>query len=197
MTFTFWSARALVVAARLWLLARRAWAVTNAEHASKAGITKNHSNRFPFEPGACFCGTVPEVPCSIATEVSNCLVIKSSRILCHQVFRFFLTAHHGEYNWNKEESCDGGEQQSANNRAAEGRILFASLAESEGHGHHADDHRESGHHHRSETRGAGLESRAEGIFGVSKPFVRKRDDQNAVGRGHADAHDRAHQRGHV
>src|SRR5260370_11194291 len=197
MTFTFWGARAFVVAARLWLLARRASAVTNAEHASKAGITKNHSNRFPFERGAGFCGTVPEVSCSIATEVSNCLVIKSSRILCNQVLRFLLSAHHGEYNWNKEESCDGGEQQSANNRAAEGRILFASFAESEGHGHHADDHRESGHHHRPQPHGAGLEGRAEGILRVSKPFVCKRDDQNAVGRGHADAHDRAHQRGHV
>src|SRR5258708_25121354 len=101
--------------------------------------------------------TVPEVSCSIATEVSNCLVIKSSRILCNQVLRFLLSAHHGEYNWNKEESCDGGEQQSANNRAAEGRILFASFAESEGHGHHADDHRESGHHHRPQPCAAGLE----------------------------------------
>src|SRR5713226_2061351 len=197
MTLTVWSASALVVAARLWLLARRALAVTNAEHASKAGITKNHSNRFPFERGAGFCGTVSEVSCSIATEVSNCLVIKSSRILSNQVLRFLLSADHGEYNWNKEESCDGGEQQSANNRAAEGRILFTSLAESEGHGHHADDHRESGHHHGPEPSRAGLEGRAEGILGLGETLVRKRDDQNAVGRGHADAHDRAHQRGHV
>src|SRR5260370_28418297 len=197
MTLTFCSARIFVVAARPEVLVRRAWAVTKAEFSSTAWITKIHNSRFPSERDAGCWVTVPEGPCSIATEVSNCLVIMSSRILWSQVLRFFLTAYHGENDWNKEESCDGGEQQSANYRAAQGRILFASLAEPEGHGHHADNHRESGHHHWPQPRGAGLEGRAESILGLGETFVRKRDDQNAVGRGHADAHDRAHQRGHV
>src|SRR4029077_17654476 len=152
MTLTFCTARVLVVAARLLLVARRASAVTTAKHASKAGITRNHSSRFPFECDAGCGGGIPEGCCSIATEVSNCLVIKSSRILWSQILRFFLTAYHGENDRNEEKSCDGGEEQSANDGAAEGRILFAALAEPEGHGHHADDHRESRHHYRPQPR---------------------------------------------
>src|SRR5713226_6621594 len=104
MTLTFCSERVFVVAARLSLPLRRAWAVTRAEHASTTGITKNHSRRFP-------------------------LVIGSSCILWSQVLGFFLTTRHGEDDWNEEESRDRGKEQPANDRAAEWRILFPSLAE--------------------------------------------------------------------
>src|SRR6266516_4165104 len=165
MTLTFCNARVRVVAARLSLLMRRAWAMTNAKHVRTAGITKNHSNRCPFKREACFCRSVPEGSWSIAMEFSNsnCLVIGSSRILWSQVLGFVLTAQHGKNDWDKEESCDGGEKEPADDRAAKRRILFASLAEPEGHGHHADDHRESGHHHRPQPGRAGLEGRAEGV----------------------------------
>src|SRR6266403_1260616 len=177
MTLTFCSASVLVLALRLSLLVRRALAVINAEHASRAGITKSHSSRFPFEREACFWRSVPEAPWSGATELSNCLFIESSRILSSQVLRFFVTTHHCENHWNKKERCDGGKQQPANYRTAEWRILLPSLTEPQGHRHHADDHRESGHHHRPQPRGAGLKGRSKGILGLAKPFVRKRDDQ--------------------
>src|SRR4030088_1926281 len=125
MTLTFCTAIALVVAARPSLLARRACTVTYAEHASKAGITKNRSSLFPFEREACFGSPMPEGLCSVVVEVSTCVFMLSSRILGSQGLRFFLTANHGENDWNEEESCDRGEKHPANYRAAEGRILFA------------------------------------------------------------------------
>src|SRR6266853_1431755 len=167
MTLTFCSARVLVVAARLVLLARRAYAVITAEHPSKAGIARNHSNRFPFERGFGFCWALSRCPWSIVTEVFSCSLIESSQIFCSQVLRFLLTAHHGENDWNEEEGRDGGEEQSANYRAAERCVLFAPFAEPEGHGHHADDHRQSGHHHRPQPCRTGLEGRVESILGLS------------------------------
>src|SRR6266581_2929102 len=197
MTLTFCSARVLVVAARLVLLARRAYAVISAEHPSKAGITRNHSNRFPFERGAGFCGALSKRSWSIVKEVFSCSLIESSQIFCNQVFRFLLTAHHGENDWNEEEGRDCGEEQTANYRAAERCVLFAAFAEPEGHRHHADYHRQSGHHHRPQPCRTGLEGRAASILGLSQTFISKRDNQDAVGRCDADAHDRAHQRGYV
>src|ERR1700730_8342682 len=147
MTLTFCDARIAVVAAKLSLLLRRAYVVTKAEHANNAGISRNQSSRFPFVCEDCVCW-FPEGNWSLPTKDSNCVVIKSSRILWSQVLRFFLIAHHGENDENKEESCDCGEEQPANYRTVEGSILFASLAASEGHGHHADYHSESGHHNR-------------------------------------------------
>src|ERR1700730_18965994 len=96
MTLTFCNAVVLVVAARFALLVRRACTLTIAEPASKAGITKNHSSRFPFEREACFGWSVPEGFCSVVAEVSTCVFMVFSRILGRPLLRVFLIAHHSE-----------------------------------------------------------------------------------------------------
>src|SRR5579885_1102007 len=61
----------------------------------------------------------------------------------------------GKHSGNKDQGRDRGEQQAADHRAAQRRVLFAALAHSQRHGHHADDHGERRHDHRAETREAG------------------------------------------
>ena len=50
-------------------------------------------------------------------------------------------ANYHEDSRHKEERSDRGEEQSPDDRAAKRRVLFAALAKSESHRHHADDHR--------------------------------------------------------
>ena len=54
---------------------------------------------------------------------------------------------------------DGGAKQSADDRAAERRILLAPVAKAESHRHHADDHGQSGHDDGTKARGACFNSR--------------------------------------
>ena len=65
--------------------------------------------------------------------------------------------HDREEGRHEEESGDGGQQQSADDGAAEGRILLAAFAQAEGHGHHADDHGQGRHEHGAEADEAGIE----------------------------------------
>ena len=55
------------------------------------------------------------------------------------------------------------ENQSSDDRAAERRILFASFAQSHGHGNHADNHGQSGHQYRTEACKTGFNRRQHGI----------------------------------
>src|SRR5580704_16119145 len=56
-----------------------------------------------------------------------------------------LAVQEAEYRGYKNERCDGGAEQTADDRATERRILLAAIAEAEGHGNHADDHGQGGH----------------------------------------------------
>src|SRR5579864_1138503 len=92
---------------------------------------------------------------------------------------------------NEEQSREGSEQQSADHRAAERRILLATFSHANGHGHHADNHGQGGHDDRAHAYKAGLQRGFPGVFAFIHLFARKRNHQNAVGGGDAHAHDRA------
>ena len=66
--------------------------------------------------------------------------------------------NHGENARHKKERRERGEKQAADDGAAERSVLLAAFAEAEGHGHHADDHGESGHDDRTDANEAGFES---------------------------------------
>ena len=63
----------------------------------------------------------------------------------------------GKEGGHEEECGDGCQQQAADDGAAERRVLFAAVAQAEGHGHHADDHGEGGHEHGAEADKAGVQ----------------------------------------
>ena len=65
--------------------------------------------------------------------------------------------HDAENDGNEHQRRDGREDQAADDRAAERRVLLAAFAEAERHRHHADDHRERGHQHGAEAHEAGFE----------------------------------------
>src|ERR1700722_19417994 len=54
----------------------------------------------------------------------------------------------GKYHRHEEQCGDRGKQQSADDGAAQGGILFGPLAQAERHGNHTDDHRHGGHQYR-------------------------------------------------
>ena len=96
----------------------------------------------------------------------------------------------------KEERGDGGEAESADDGAAERGVLLAAFSRAQSHGHHADDHRQSGHADRAEAGGPGFNRGEDSVAGGGEAVLGEGDHQDGVGRGHAHAHDRAHQRGH-
>src|SRR5947207_6440017 len=88
---------------------------------------------------------------------------------------------------NDEERGERRHREPADDRAAQRRVLLAALAEPEGHGEHADDHRERGHQHRTEPRvPRGQRGAERGVAGRA-PRVGERDAQDAVRRRHRDA----------
>src|SRR5882724_3407815 len=98
---------------------------------------------------------------------------------------------------HKKQSCEGRENQAADDGSSEGSVLLAAFAEADGHGNHADDHGESGHDDRTDADEAGFKSGVEGILAFGQLFARKRDHQDAVGSGDAHAHDGAGKRRYV
>src|SRR5579859_13498 len=92
---------------------------------------------------------------------------------------------------NEEQSREGGEQQPADHRATERRVLLAAFSHANGHGHHADNHGQRGHDNRAHAYKAGLQRGFPGVFAFIQLFAREGNHQNAVGGGHAHAHDRA------
>ena len=65
--------------------------------------------------------------------------------------------HAGEDHRHEQQRRDGREQQAADDRAAERRVLLGAFADAERHRDHADDHRQRRHQHRPDPRGAGFE----------------------------------------
>src|ERR1700735_2107259 len=68
------------------------------------------------------------------------------------VSRFASPMQQAEDCRNKDQCCNGRQQQAANDGASEGSILLSAFAGSERHGDHADDHGERRHTYRTETR---------------------------------------------
>src|SRR5208337_494153 len=91
-------------------------------------------------------------------------------------------------------SSQGGEEQAADDGAAQGCVLLAAFAEAYSHGHHADDHCQCGHDYGTHAHEARLESRV----GGAPPFVqllsRKGNHQDAVRGSHTHTHDSAGKR---
>src|SRR5882762_10144971 len=67
--------------------------------------------------------------------------------------------YEAEHDRNKNQRRDSRENEAADHRAAERRVLFAALAQSQRHRQHADDHRQRGHQHRAETHHTCLQRR--------------------------------------
>ena len=66
---------------------------------------------------------------------------------------------------HEDESGDGGESKATDDGAAEGRVLLATIAYTERHGNHADDHGEGRHADGTEARGAGFYGSKESVSG--------------------------------
>ena len=49
---------------------------------------------------------------------------------------------------HKKQRCDGGKQQTTNDRPAEWRVLFTAFSQSQSHRNHPDDHGDCGHQNR-------------------------------------------------
>lgn len=121
-----------------------------------------------------------------------------ARIVRHRLRRVAAPSTQDRKNHgNEDQRRHGRNQQSADHRAAQRRVLLAALTEAEAHGHHADDHRQGGHQHRAQTCAARFQRGADGIAMLVHLLTGKRDDQDRIGGGHANAHDRTHQRGHA
>src|SRR5260370_5693313 len=67
---------------------------------------------------------------------------------------------------DEEKSSKGGEQQPADNGAAERRVLFAAFPQANRHGHHADNHGQRVHDHRSHAHEAAFPPRAPAILSL-------------------------------
>ena len=85
--------------------------------------------------------------------------------------------------------------ESANHRPAQRGILLATLAKTECHGKHANNHRERGHNDGAHSGVARFNRGADRIQAFGHPFARKRDQKNAVCRCHSHAHHSTSQRG--
>ena len=55
---------------------------------------------------------------------------------------------------HKKQGAERGEDQPADHRPSQRRVLFAAFAEPERHGQHSDDHGQRGHQHRTDARKA-------------------------------------------
>src|SRR5690242_9112514 len=110
---------------------------------------------------------------------------------------FAPAVNHGENAGHEKERREGRENQPADDRTAERGVLLAALAKTDGHRHHADNHRESGHQNGAYADKARFESRVAGVLSFRHLLAGKGNHEDAVGGGDAHAHDGAGQRGNV
>src|SRR5882724_10720542 len=127
-----------------------------------------------LSPAGSGCGSCSTSPCSLFSSSSVLIAVAflapvqafERALLFLQQFgilrrqRCWFTAlqnavHHGD----KEQRAEGGDDQTANHRPAERCVLLSAIAKTEGHRHHADDHRSGGHDHRAQPHVARLERR--------------------------------------
>ena len=98
---------------------------------------------------------------------------------------------------HEEERGEGGQGQAADDGPAQRGVLLAAFAQAQGHGQHADDHRQGGHDDGAQARQAGGKGGPPGIGARDPLIVGEGDHQDGIGGGHADAHDGAHEGGHA
>src|SRR5581483_5147536 len=96
---------------------------------------------------------------------------------------------------NDEQGGYGGEEEASDDRAAERRILLAAFAQAESHGQHADDHGDGGHDHGADAGVPGRQRGGASVHAFEALIVGEYHHQDAIGGGHADAHDGAHEGG--
>ena len=91
-----------------------------------------------------------------------------------------LTSQAAVHDGHEEQRGEGRDQQPADDRAAERRVLLAALAEAERHRQHADDHRQRGHQHRTQPRRPGRQApRRRASMPSCALVVGERDQQDA------------------
>src|ERR1700722_19526107 len=140
-------------------LTRDKMPVTSSTATTTTAIaTPNHRlNGFCFLPASfgrfvrppiCFFSSVC---CDIVTPQKFCLVL-----LLRLGYLFARTLQKAEKCWDKKQRGNRCEQKSTYDRTPKWRILFPTVSHSEGHGHHADDHGQSGHQHRTKPLETGL-----------------------------------------
>src|ERR1700747_1831170 len=103
----------------------------------------------------------------------------------------------GENTRHEKQSRESRKEQTADDGAAQGGILLTAFAKPDGHGHHAADHGASGHGDWADADKAGFQRGIARVLAFSHLLASKRYHQNAVGGGHAHAHDSAGKRRHV
>src|SRR5437667_11753085 len=118
-----------------------------------------------------------------------------------RLFLFWSNAsmplQHAEKSWDKEQRRNRREKQSTYDRPAKGSILFTTVPEPESHGHHADNHGQSGHQHWAEAREACFQCSAGGITTFYHFFRSNTHHQNTVVGCAAHALDGLHACGHA
>src|SRR5580700_1251872 len=111
------------------------------------------------------------------------------------MFGPFATAvNHGKYHGHKKQRSKSGEEQTADDGAAQRSVLLAALAQADRHRNHADDHGQRGHDDRAHAHKTSFESGVVSIFAFVELLARKGHHQDAVGGGHADGHDSSGER---
>jgi hypothetical protein len=104
--------------------------------------------------------------------------------------------HEAEHDGHEQQRRQRAEREPADHRAAERRVLLAAVAEAERHRQHPDQHRERGHHDRTEAAEAGVERGLPRRCAAGEQLARRIDDEDAVRGRDADAQDRPGQRRH-
>src|SRR5690242_2587094 len=95
---------------------------------------------------------------------------------------------------NEVNGHNDGNQQTANNGAGQGSVLFASRFGPDGHGDHAQDGGEGGHKNGAESHARGERNRFFHRLAVVMQMAGEFNDQNAVGDDDSHHHYDAHKR---
>ena len=103
-------------------------------------------------------------------------------------------ANRAEDDRNEEKSRDRGQEEATDHGSSERSVLLPAFTETERHRDHADDHGESGHQDRAQSRVTGENGGVERGPAFAQLIVCERDHQDAVRGRDTDAHDRAHHR---
>src|SRR5208283_2432363 len=200
MTATVGTARASVLSASALYSARR-WNSCKAPTTTRTMAMRNSTKKSELFFGGGAPGLSPE--CIDTSVMFSCstqnVEIQASWIGCPQNYGAVTPAlqpavNDGKDARHKEKSSQGGEEQAADDRAAQGRVLLAAFAKADGHGHHADDHRECGHNHGTHTDEARLQSCVSSAPALVQLFAREGNHQDAVRGSHTHTHDSAGQR---
>src|ERR1017187_8519623 len=107
-----------------------------------------------------------------------------------------ILAQHAIHQWNHKQRGEGSQQQAADHGAAQRRVLFAAFAHAERHRQHAHDGG-GGHEDGTDAGVSGGKRGGACVHSFLPLIVGEHYHQDAVGGGHADTHDGAHQGGYA